>query len=142
MRIAVIGTGYVGLVSGACFADFGHDVTCADLDEVRIDALQRGEIPFFEPGLGEVVERNVTAGRLRFTTSVADAVSPATVIFLAVGTPEGKGGHPDLSQIVSAATMAASHVSRYAVMVMKSTVPVGTSAWIADLVRECLEGAA
>ena len=142
MRIAVIGTGYVGLVSGACFADFGHDVTCADLDEARIDALQRGEIPFFEPGLGEVVERNVTAGRLRFTTSLADAVTPAAVIFLAVGTPEGKGGHPDLSQIVSAATVAASHVSRYAVMVMKSTVPVGTSAWIADLVRECLEGAA
>jgi len=142
MKIAVIGTGYVGLVSGACFADFGHDVTCADLDAARIDALQRLEIPFYEPGLGEVVERNVAAGRLRFTTSVAEAVAPAAVIFLAVGTPEGKGGHPDLSQIVSAATTAASHVDRYAVMVMKSTVPVGTSAWIADLVHECLDGAA
>ena len=142
MKIAVIGTGYVGLVSGACFADFGHDVTCADLDAARIDALHRLDIPFFEPGLAEVVERNVAAGRLRFTTSIAEAVAPAAVIFLAVGTPEGKGGHPDLSQIVSAATAAASHVDRYAVMVMKSTVPVGTSAWIADLVRECLDGAA
>ena len=142
MKIAVIGTGYVGLVSGACFADFGHDVTCADLDAARIEALQRLEIPFYEPGLAEVVERNVAAGRLRFTTSIAEAVAPAAVIFLAVGTPEGKGGHPDLSQIVSAATAAASHVDRYAVMVMKSTVPVGTSAWIADLVRECLDGAA
>ena len=142
MRIAVIGTGYVGLVSGACFADFGHDVTCVDLDAARIDALRRHEIPFYEPGLAEVVERNVAAGRLRFTTAMAEAVAPAAVIFLAVGTPEGKGGHPDLSQIVSAATAAASHVERYAVMVMKSTVPVGTSAWISDLVRECLDGAA
>ena len=142
MRIAVIGTGYVGLVSGACFADFGHDVTCADLDASRIDSLHRLEIPFYEPGLAEVVERNVAAGRLRFTTSIAEAVAPAAVIFLAVGTPEGKGGHPDLSQIVTAATSAAAHVERHAVMVMKSTVPVGTSAWIADLVSECLDGAA
>ena len=142
MRIAVIGTGYVGLVSGACFADFGHDVTCADLDEARIDALQRLAIPFYEPGLSEVVERNVAAGRLRFTTSVAEAVSPAAVIFLAVGTPEGKGGHPDLSQIVSAAMSVAGHVGRHAVLVMKSTVPVGTSAWMADLLRERLDGAA
>lgn len=142
MRIAVIGTGYVGLVSGACFADFGHDVTCADLDETRIDALQRLEIPFYEPGLSEVVERNVTAGRLRFTTSIAEAVTPAAVIFLAVGTPEGKGGHPDLSQIVSAATSVAVHVRRHAVLVMKSTVPVGTSAWMADLLRERFDGGA
>lgn len=142
MRIAVIGTGYVGLVSGACFADFGHDVTCADLDEIRIDALQRLEIPFYEPGLSDVVERNVAAGRLRFTTSVAEAVTPAAVIFLAVGTPEGKGGHPDLSQIVSAATSVAAHVHRYAVLVMKSTVPVGTSAWMSDLLRERLAGGA
>lgn len=142
MKIAVIGTGYVGLVSGACFADFGHDVTCVDLDEARIDALQRLEIPFYEPGLGEVVERNGAAGRLRFTTNIGDAVSSAVVIFLAVGTPEGKGGHPDLSQIVSAATAVAAHVQRYTVLVMKSTVPVGTSAWLAELLLERLDGSA
>jgi UDPglucose 6-dehydrogenase len=142
MKLAVIGTGYVGLVSGACFADFGHDVTCVDVDPARIDALHRFEIPFYEPGLAEVVERNVIAGRLRFTTDMAEAVAPAAVIFLAVGTPEGKGGHPDMSQVVAAATAAAPHVQRYAVMVMKSTVPVGTSAWIADVVRECIDGAA
>jgi UDPglucose 6-dehydrogenase len=142
MKIAVIGTGYVGLVSGACFADFGHDVVCADLDEARIDALQQLEIPFYEPGLGEVVERNVTAGRLHFTTSIAEAVSSATVVFLAVGTPEGKGGHPDLSQIVSAATTVADHVQRYTVLVTKSTVPVGTSAWLAELLLERLDGSA
>lgn len=142
MKLAVIGTGYVGLVSGACFADFGHDVTCVDLDPKRIDALQRIEIPFYEPGLSEVVERNVVAGRLRFTTDIAEAVAPAAVIFLAVGTPEGQGGHPDLSQIVAAASAAAPHVQRYAVMVMKSTVPVGTSAMIADLVREDVEDGA
>src|SRR5574338_340068 len=133
MRIAMIGTGYVGLVSGACFADFGHDVTCVDADPARIEALQRFEIPFFEPGLSEVVDRNVTAGRLHFTTSVAEGVAPATVIFLAVGTPEGVGGRADLSQLHAAALAAAEHVSRYAVLVVKSTVPVGTCAALSDM---------
>jgi len=107
-----------------------------------LDALQQLEIPFYEPGLGEVVERNVTAGRLHFTTSITEAVSSATVVFLAVGTPEGKGGHPDLSQIVSAATAVADHVQRYTVLVTKSTVPVGTSAWLAELLLERLDGSA
>lgn len=142
MKIAVIGTGYVGLVSGACFADFGHDVTCADTDLSRIEQLQRLEIPFYEPALSEVVECNVAAGRLRFTASVADAVAPATVVFLAVGTPEGVGGHADLSQITAAAVAAAEHVSSYAVIVVKSTVPVGTCAAIAQVIADRMVGTA
>ena len=142
MKIAVIGTGYVGLVSGACLADFGHEVTCADTEATRIAALERLELPFYEPGLGEVVERNVGAGRLHFTTSVPAAVGPAAVVFLAVGTPEGVGGQPDLSQITAAALAVAEHVTRYTVIAVKSTVPVGTCAALAEMIRERLDGAA
>jgi len=99
MDIAVIGTGYVGLVSGACFADFGHSVACLDTNAARIETLRRGAIPFYEPGLGELVARNSQAGRLRFTTDMADAVARATVVFLAGGTPEGQGGAVDLCQV-------------------------------------------
>ena len=134
MDIAVIGTGYVGLVSGACFADFGHSVVCLDTNEARIEALQRGEIPFFEPGLAELVARNSGAGRLRFTAEMSDAMSAATVIFLAVGTPEGAGGAADLSQVEAAVREIAAHVdARYRVVVTKSTVPVGTGEWIRTL---------
>ena len=104
MRIAMVGSGYVGLVSGACFADFGHDVTCVDKDAEKIAALKRGEIPIFEPGLDELVAANVAAGRLRFTTDLAGAVAEADVVFIAVGTPSRRGdGHADLTYVYAAA---------------------------------------
>ena len=134
MDIAIIGTGYVGLVSGACFADFGHSVTCLDANVERIDALRRGEIPFFEPGLSELVTRTSAAQRLRFTTDMGDAIASATVIFLAVGTPEGEGGAADLSQIESAVMSIAARLdSRYRLLVTKSTVPVGTGEWLREM---------
>ncbi len=135
MDIAVIGTGYVGLVSGACFADFGHSVVCLDTNASRIATLGRGEIPFFEPGLAELVARNSHAGRLHFTTDMAAAVAPATVVFLAVGTPEGQGGSVDLSQVEGAVQALAPVLDgRYRVLVTKSTVPVGTGEWLRGLV--------
>src|SRR5688500_18444050 len=104
MRIAVIGSGYVGLVSGACFADFGHNVVCVDLDQSKIDALRGGRIPIFEPGLQELVSENVRAGRLQFTTELAPSVAQADVVFVAVGTPARRGdGHADLSYVYAAA---------------------------------------
>jgi UDPglucose 6-dehydrogenase len=134
MDLAVIGTGYVGLVSGACFADFGHHVTCVDTNAARISALERGDIPFFEPGLAELLSRNSRVGRLRFTTSISDAIASASVIFLAVGTPEGVNGAADLSQIEAAVRSIAAHLdSRYRLLVTKSTVPVGTGDWLAGL---------
>ena len=138
MRISVIGTGYVGLVSGACFADFGHSVTCVDTNRARVEQLTRGELPFFEPGLAEVVERNVAAGRLTFTTRTADAVRDSLVVFLAVGTPEGDNGEADLSQILTAAEQIGSHLFDYKVIVTKSTVPIGTGSRL----REVLAAAA
>jgi UDPglucose 6-dehydrogenase len=136
MDIVVIGTGYVGLVSGACLADFGHSVVCVDSNASRIEALRGGAIPFFEPGLAELVCRNSGAGRLRFTTDIAEAIASATVVFLAVGTPEGEGGAADLSQVESAVRGIAAHLdSRYRLVVTKSTVPVGTGEWL----REILE---
>jgi UDPglucose 6-dehydrogenase len=136
MDIAIIGTGYVGLVSGACFADFGHTVVCVDSNQARIEQIGGGGIPFFEPGLGELVARNSAAGRLRFTTDLGEAIASATVIFLAVGTPEGAGGAADLSQIEAAVGSIASVLdSRYRLLVTKSTVPVGTGEWL----REMLE---
>src|SRR6185436_3314841 len=104
MRIAIIGTGYVGLVSGACFSDFGHDVICVDKDESKIDALEKGVMPIFEPGLDQLVARNVAGGRLAFTTDLAAAVAGAEAIFIAVGTPSRRGdGHADLSYVYGAA---------------------------------------
>ncbi len=131
MEIAVVGTGYVGLVSGACFADFGHSVVCVDTSLSRINTLERGELPFFEPGLPELVARNSEAGRLRFTHDLAEAIPSASVIFLAVGTPEGRGGAADLSQIEAAVRQIAVHLdTRYRVLATKSTVPVGTGEWM------------
>ena len=138
MHIAVIGTGYVGLVSGACFADFGHTVTCVDMDPRRVAQLHAGEVPFFEPGLAEVVERNVAAGRLRFTTETAAGVKDALVVFLAVGTPEGANGEADVSQILTAAAQIGSSLDSYKVIVTKSTVPIGTGARIQQVVTEHL----
>jgi UDPglucose 6-dehydrogenase len=136
MDISIIGTGYVGLVSGACLADFGHTVVCMDADPPRIDALRQGVVPFYEPSLSELVHRNIAAGRLRFTTDMRAATN-AAVIFLAVGTPEGNGGAADVSQIETAVRSVCAHVdTAYRVLVTKSTVPVGTGRWLRSLVRE------
>ncbi len=127
MRIAMIGTGYVGLVSGACFSDFGHQVTCVDKDRAKIDALLRGEIPIFEPGLDTLVATNVKAGRLDFTTDLTKPVAEADAVFIAVGTPSRRGdGHADLSYVYAAAREIAAALSGFTVVITKSTVPVGT----------------
>ena len=127
MRVAMIGTGYVGLVSGACFADFGHTVTCIDKDAAKIDRLNKGEIPIFEPGLDDLVSRNVREGRLMFATESAKAVAEADAVFIAVGTPSRRGdGHADLSYVYAAAEEIAGQIDGFTVVVTKSTVPVGT----------------
>jgi UDPglucose 6-dehydrogenase len=127
MRVAMIGTGYVGLVSGACFADFGHTVTCIDKDTAKIDRLNKGEIPIFEPGLDDLVTRNVREGRLMFATDGAKAVAEADAVFIAVGTPSRRGdGHADLSYVYAAAEEIAGQIDGFTVVVTKSTVPVGT----------------
>ena len=137
MRIAMIGSGYVGLVSGACFADFGHFVTCVDLNQEKIDALRRGEIPIFEPGLEELVAENVTAGRLTFTIDLDNAVREADVVFIAVGTPSRRGdGHADLSYVYAAAASIAGSVEGFTVVVNKSTVPVGTGDEVERIIRD------
>lgn len=137
MRIAMIGTGYVGLVSGACFSDFGHDVICVDKDAAKIEALRQGIMPIFEPGLDELVERNVTGGRLSFTTDLAPAVAEADAVFIAVGTPSRRGdGHADLSYVYGAAEEIARALKKAAVVVTKSTVPVGTGDEVERIIRE------
>lgn len=135
MNISIIGTGYVGLVSGACLADFGHSVVCVDTDAQRVERLIAGELPFYEPGLAELVQRNTSAGRLRFTSDTTAAVRDSIVIFLAVGTPETPGGAADLSQIAAAAGSIAPALDGYRLIVTKSTVPVGTGAWLEQLIR-------
>jgi UDPglucose 6-dehydrogenase len=137
MRIAMVGTGYVGLVSGACFADFGHQVTCVDADADKIAALKAGQIPIFEPNLDRLVETNVRSGQLRFTTMLADAVSHADVVFIAVGTPSRRGdGHADISFVYAAAREIAAALRGFTLVVTKSTVPVGTADEIERLIRE------
>ena len=137
MRIAVIGTGYVGLVSGACFSDFGHHVICVDKDQSKIDALHRGAMPIFEPGLDSLVERNVRGGRLQFTTDLPSAVTDADAIFIAVGTPSRRGdGHADLSFVFGATREIAEALNKPAVVVTKSTVPVGTGDEVERIIRE------
>jgi UDPglucose 6-dehydrogenase len=137
MRIAMIGTGYVGLVSGACFADFGHHVTCVDKDQEKVIALIRGEIPIFEPGLDMLVNSNVKAGRLDFTTKLAASVKEADAVFIAVGTPSRRGdGHADLSYVYTAAREIAAALGGFTVVVTKSTVPVGTGDEVERLIRE------
>jgi UDPglucose 6-dehydrogenase len=137
MRIAMIGTGYVGLVSGACFADFGHDVTCVDKDENKIAALHRGEIPIYEPGLDELVAANVKARRLDFTTDLSKPVADADAVFIAVGTPSRRGdGHADLSYVYAAAREIAQSLSGFTIVVTKSTVPVGTGDEVERIIRE------
>ncbi len=133
MQIGIIGTGYVGLVSGACLADFGHSVTCVDVNQARIEQLTLGELPFFEPGLAEIVGRNILAGRLRFTTDTSAAVHDSLVVFVAVGTPEGENGEANLSQILAAAEQIGASLWDYKVIVTKSTVPIGTGARLSQI---------
>ena len=137
MRITMIGSGYVGLVSGACFADFGHQVICVDKDPAKIDALNAGRMPIYEPGLDQLVAANVAAGRLSFTTDLAPAVDGADAIFIAVGTPSRRGdGHADLSYVYAATQEIAAALTRPSVIVTKSTVPVGTGDRVEAILRE------
>jgi UDPglucose 6-dehydrogenase len=137
MRVAMIGTGYVGLVSGACFADFGHDVCCIDKDAGKIERLKGGEIPIFEPGLGALVERNVREGRLGFSVQADEAVRNADAVFIAVGTPSRRGdGYADLSYVYAAAEEIAGLMDGFTVVVTKSTVPVGTGDEIEAIIRK------
>lgn len=137
MRISVMGTGYVGLVAGACFSDSGNHVACLDVDREKIASLSRGEIPIFEPGLDELVSRNAKAGRLRFSVDLAPAIADSDVVFIAVGTPSGEDGALDLKFVFKAVETVAEHVSRDAVIVLKSTVPVGTSDKAREILTKC-----
>ena len=142
MRVVMIGTGYVGLVSGACFADFGHHVVCVDKAESKIEALRRNVTPIYEPGLDVLVDSNVKAGRLSFATDPAEAVADADVIFLAVGTPSRRGdGHADLSYVYAAAEEIGRLLTGYTVIVTKSTVPVGTGDEVEAIIRQVAPGA-
>lgn len=134
MRIAIIGSGYVGLVAGTCFADSGNDVACVDIDERKIRMLQDGQVPIYEPGLEELIKKNVKEKRLTFTTNLAEGVANAQAVFIAVGTPEGESGEADLQYVLAAAQAVGRAMKQYTVVVDKSTVPVGT----ADKVREAI----
>jgi len=137
MRIAMIGAGYVGLVSGACIADFGHHVICVDKDNIKISALNAGEIPIYEPGLDEIVQSNVRQGRLSFTTELSETLDEADAVFIAVGTPSRRGdGHADLSYVYAATREIALALKRFTVVITKSTVPVGTGDEIERIIRE------
>jgi UDPglucose 6-dehydrogenase len=137
MRVTMVGSGYVGLVSGACFADFGHQVICVDKDPAKIEALKRGQIPIYEPGLSDLVANNLAAGRLQFTTELAPTVQQADAVFIAVGTPSRRGdGHADLSYVHAAAREIASALSGFTVVATKSTVPVGTGDEVERIIRE------
>ncbi|AXQ92803.1 UDP-glucose/GDP-mannose dehydrogenase family protein [Cereibacter azotoformans] len=136
MKIAMIGTGYVGLVSGVCFSDFGHEVVCVDKDPAKIAKLKDGKVPIFEPGLEALMTRNVAAGRLSFTLDLAEAMRDAEAVFIAVGTPTRRGdGHADLTYVMAAAEEIAHTLRHYAVVVTKSTVPIGTNRKVAEVIR-------
>src|SRR3954471_8749195 len=144
MKIAIIGTGYVGLVTGTCLADSGNDVSCVDIDQAKIERLEHGDIPIYEPGLAELIERNASAGRLKFTTDTAAAVRPAKLVFIAVGTPtcddhsakpEEKGA-ADLKYVWGAVESFAPHLAKDAIVVIKSTVPVGTNTKVYSRLNE------
>ena len=135
MNIAIVGTGYVGLVSGTCFADTGANVTCVDVDAQKIERLQNGEIPIYEPGLDELVKKNVAAGRLKFTTDLASVLDDVEIVFSAVGTPPDEDGSADLKYVLQVARTIGQNLHHYVVVVTKSTVPVGT----ARKVRKAIE---
>ncbi len=132
MKLVVIGTGYVGLVTGACLADTGHDVTCVDIDKAKVDALKRGEVPIYEPGLEEILTRNIAKNRIRFTTDLPAAIPDAEILMIAVGTPPNEDGSADLSHVLTVAETVGKHLNGYKIVVNKSTVPVGSG----DKVRE------
>jgi len=136
MNITLIGTGYVGLVSGACFAEFGHQVVCVDTDAAKIEQIRRGKLPIYEPGLPDLVDRNVRAGRLSFDTDIAKAIRDSLVVMVAVGTPQGNDGHADLSYVLDVAKTVAKNLNGYKVVVTKSTVPAGTGRRIRQVVEE------
>ncbi len=137
MKVVMVGTGYVGLVSGACFSEFGAQVTCVDKDEKKIKALTEGKIPIYEPGLDEIVEKNLKSGHLEFTTDLKSAAEDADLIFIAVGTPSRRGdGHADLKYVFAAAEEIANSISKYSVIVNKSTVPVGTAQKVKDIIQK------
>lgn len=138
MKIAVIGTGYVGLVTGTCFSEMGHDVTCVDIDETKVDALKRGQVPICEPCLDEMVEINMAHGRLAFTTDIRHAVAEAQIVFIAVGTPPKEDGKADLQYVLGAAGAIGQYMEVYTIVVNKSTVPVGTAGQVAGAIREVL----
>ncbi|MBQ4223052.1 MAG: UDP-glucose/GDP-mannose dehydrogenase family protein [Prevotella sp.] len=139
MNVAVVGTGYVGLVSGACFAEMGVHVACVDIDEKKIDALKNGKIPIYEPGLDEMVRRNANAGRLTFSTSLKDVIDDVSLVFSAVGTPPDEDGSADLTYVLNVAREFGQNIKRYTVLVTKSTVPVGTAAKVKKVIEEQLE---
>ena len=142
MKIAIVGTGYVGLVSGVCLSDFGHEVVCVDKDPAKIAALAAGRVPIYEPGLDALLARNVAAGRLSFTSDLATAMAEARAVFIAVGTPSRRGdGHADLSFVFAVAEEIARHITAPLVVVTKSTVPVGTNARLRDIIRAAAPGA-
>jgi UDPglucose 6-dehydrogenase len=137
MKIAMIGTGYVGLVSGVCFSDFGHDVVCVDKDPSKIEMLERGEVPIYEPGLDALMAKNVQAGRLSFTLDLASAIEGAEAVFIAVGTPTRRGdGHADLTYVMAAASEIAQTANKYVVVVTKSTVPIGTNRRVKHVIAQ------
>ncbi|HEX4148360.1 MAG TPA: UDP-glucose/GDP-mannose dehydrogenase family protein, partial [Pirellulales bacterium] len=136
MQIAIIGTGYVGLVTGTCFAESGNDVVCLDVDERKIEQLRQGNIPIYEPGLAELVARNAELGRLHFTTDPAAAIKPAQIVFLAVGTPSAEDGSADLTNLWAVVSTLAGLLSEGAIVITKSTVPVGTNAKVYNRLRE------
>ena len=139
MNVAVVGTGYVGLVSGACFAEMGVHVTCVDIDEQKIEKLKNGVIPIYEPGLEEMVRKNVAAGRLRFSTSLKEVIEEVNLVFSAVGTPPDEDGSADLKYVLSVAREFGQHIKRYTVLVTKSTVPVGTAKKVKAVIQEELD---
>jgi UDPglucose 6-dehydrogenase len=140
MNICVVGTGYVGLVTGACFAEFGNPVICVDKDKAKIDGLERGKIPIYEPGLDDVVERNVKAGRLKFSTDLASSVRDSLVAFIAVGTPQGNDGRADLTFVREVAKTIGENLNSYKVVVTKSTVPAGTGKMVRQIIEQHSSG--
>jgi UDPglucose 6-dehydrogenase len=140
MKIVVVGTGYVGLVSGTCLSEIGHDVTCVDIDQAKIDRLQQGQIPIFEPGLETMVLENVRAGRLHFTVDLPSVLGDAEAVFIAVGTPSRPDGHADLQYVYAVAEQISKHIDHYMVIVDKSTVPVGTGSEVEAIIRKEYKG--
>jgi UDPglucose 6-dehydrogenase len=139
MKIIVVGTGYVGLVTGTCFAEVGIDVICVDIDTKKIENLKKGILPIFEPGLETLVQKNVSKGRLQFSTSLEDSIAGADVAFIAVGTPPGENGSADLQYVIEVAKQIGMHMNSYGVIVTKSTVPVGTALKVQNAISQELK---